>query len=432
MTPPARPASDEEFDKPFPLLRLFRTRFAPGFGLFIAVFLLAVGFSGKSVVERIYLELAQRRAQSIAISVAEQTPRAWADFMQGRTLTELADLHEAESLANAFSSEVAKQQLPELKVYDLTRRVLFATVPEEIGTTETGPALDGVIRTLEPGIVTKELDDGTTQYELYVPVFDSGGNLRTVFELYEPVGYLDRLLLSAAVPTLAVPVLFLSLFALALDRLAARAQKDIDMRTARINELRQRLETFVSTTAAGAARRAAGTGTIESSSLVTTLFFSDVRNFTSFAEANSPETVVAFLNDLMSVQVNLLQRYGGDVDKMIGDAVFARFDGPDGPQRAIAAGRAILEDAGIRDLPRTIGIGIFRGGVISGAIGPASRRDYTVIGDSVNVAARLCSEAGKGEIVTAADLADGTFGPTECITVKGRAEPLEIRRYRAA
>ena len=145
---PARPASDEEFDKPFPLLRLFRTRFAPGFGLFIAVFLLAVGFSGKSVVERIYLELAQRRAQSIAISVAEQTPRAWADFMQGRTLTELADLHEAESLANAFSSEVAKQQLPELKVYDLTRRVLFATVPEEIGTTETGPALDGVIRTL--------------------------------------------------------------------------------------------------------------------------------------------------------------------------------------------------------------------------------------------------------------------------------------------
>jgi class 3 adenylate cyclase len=130
----------------------------------------------------------------------------------------------------------------------------------------------------------------------------------------------------------------------------------------------------------------------------------------------------------MSLQVRILRAHGGDIDKMIGDAILARFDGDDGAQRALGAAEEILTTVGQFDFPRALGIGIYRGSVISGAIGPEDRRDFTVIGDSVNVAARLCSAANANEIVVDANLTDQGFGPLEKITVKGRTAPLVIRR----
>ena len=121
--------------------------------------------------------------------------------------------------------------------------------------------------------------------------------------------------------------------------------------------------------------------------------FSDIRDYTSYAEAHSPEQVVAMINDLMTVQVNAIRTRGGDIDKMIGDAVLALFSGPDAAGHAIDSAKAILEHVGAGNYPRRVGIGIYTGEVVSGAIGPADRRDFTMIGDSVNIAARLCSAA---------------------------------------
>jgi len=110
--------------------------------------------------------------------------------------------------------------------------------------------------------------------------------------------------------------------------------------------------------------------------------------------------------------------------------VLARFDGEDGGKRGVDAAREIIDAVNRGNYPRHVGIGVFRGEVISGAIGPESRRDFTVIGDAVNISARLCAEALAGEIVVDAVLADDDFGPVETIQVKGRQEPITVRRFK--
>jgi class 3 adenylate cyclase len=349
--------------------------------------------------------------------------------MAGASLRDISPA-QATRLTGAFSAQVKALNLVELKVYDLNRRVLFATNRDEIGSVENGSALRAVIATTDPEIVTKTVLDGSQQYEFYVPVLGADGSVRTVFELYEPVDYLDQILLKSATPIIAVPGLFFLAVAFALNSLVVRAQGDIDQRTQAINALRRRLESFVSTTAADAAKQAQTGSDIASARLTTTLFYSDIRDFTGFSEQNTPEAVVRFLNKIMTLQVDILKHHGGDIDKMIGDAVLARFDDDEDGSKAVAAARAIIEALHKGPHERGLGIGLSRGEVISGAIGPANRRDYTVIGDAVNVAARLCTAASAGEIVVEAGLADDSFQATEHVTVKGRKGPVAIRRLR--
>jgi len=415
-------------EQPFPLSRLFRRRFIPAFVGFAGLFLVLLGVTASHVVEEIYLELAQRRAQTIARAVADTAPEPWGHLMAGTTLAELQNSTDAALLSKAFTDEVREMNLPELKVYDMETRVLFATNAGEIGSTEPGAALRNTIDNSTSSIVTKDLPDGTSQYELYVPVFDAEHNVRTVFELYEPVTYLDAILIRAAIPTMAVPAGLLLILIFALNVLVGRAQSDIDARTAALKALQDRLSSFVSTTAIDAARAADDGGAITSRKVETTLFYSDIRDFTGYSEQNPAETVVEFLNAIMTLQVEAIQKHGGDVDKMIGDAVLARFDGDNGAKGAVAAARDIQAAVKGGTFPRALGIGIHRGEVISGAIGPEERRDFTVIGDAVNISARLCSLAGAGEIVTDAELADADFGATETVQVKGRVQGISIKR----
>lgn len=428
----SKDASGMLAEQPFPLARLFRRRFIPVFLCFMVLFLFLLGLTAKQVIEQIYLEQAERRAATIARAVADVAPDAWAHLISGKTLAELASSVDAAALQKAFNDEVREMNLPELKVYDLDRRVLFATKSEEIGSVENGAALQEVINDDAPKLVYKALPDGQRQYELYVPVFDNAHRLGTVFELYEPVSYLDSILLRASVPTMAVPTVLLLVLIFALNALVGRAQLDIDARTGALKKLQDRLASFVSATAISAARGADAGGAITSQKVETTLFYSDIRDFTGFAEQNTPEDVVDFLNKIMLVQVNAVTQNGGDVDKMIGDAVLARFDGDNGPEQALAAAYDIQDRLSRDAFPRALGIGIYKGNVISGAIGPEDRRDFTVIGDAVNISARLCSLAGKGEIVVDAalvpDAEDAIFQPAESVQVKGRQQALSVRR----
>lgn len=170
-----------------------------------------------------------------------------------------------------------------------------------------------------------------------------------------------------------------------------------------------------------------------------TLLFADIRGFTAFASRRAPEDAVAVLNRYLHLQADLVKRFHGDVDKFIGDAVFAHFTGTD---MALDAIRCALEiqravDEEVRRDPSlpalAIGIGIATGDVILGSVGSADRLDFTAIGPAVNLAARLCAAADAREVL----LSDETFQrvrdlvaaePMAPLTVKGFAEPVTVYR----
>ena len=134
-----------------------------------------------------------------------------------------------------------------------------------------------------------------------------------------------------------------------------------------------------------------------------TVFFSDIRGFTAWSEKHTPEEVIDMLNNLLSFQAELVQEFGGDVDKFVGDELVAVFQGPDKDQKAVQTAIRIQQQ-----LPKmlneeqselAVGIGINSGEAVMGAMGSENRMDYTVLGNTVNLGARLCSAADKHQIL---------------------------------
>jgi adenylate cyclase len=180
------------------------------------------------------------------------------------------------------------------------------------------------------------------------------------------------------------------------------------------------------------------------------VLFADLRDFTAMSEALSGEQVVALLNDFHARMVDEIFAAGGTLDKYLGDGLMAYFGAPvaqaDHADRAVRCALAMQAAlAGVNEIARQrgapalrMGIGIHSGSVILGDIGAARRREYTIIGDTVNVAARieqltknygaaiLVSEATKDLLTTVAGLTT-----VEPVTVKGKAHPLQTYRVDA-
>jgi class 3 adenylate cyclase len=177
-----------------------------------------------------------------------------------------------------------------------------------------------------------------------------------------------------------------------------------------------------------------------------TILFSDIRGFSTLAERLSPREVHELLARHLAAMSELITAHGGTLDKFAGDAVMAVFGVPrkaaDHARRAIACASAMQArqdelNAEAGDRPEVaIGIGLNTGVVIAGTIGGHGRLDYTVLGDAVNVAQRLQSEAEPGEILaSAATIASaGVEGaePAGVRHLKGRQAPVEVLRISAA
>lgn len=428
-SPPAAPRGGGALDAPYPLLRRFLGRIVPGAAVFLLVAAVALGFAVNRLIESVYLEIAEVRAQSVLRSIQKALPGTGAALAEGRL-----DEADVRALAGYFASRAGDPRLQRVKIYGLTRRVLFSTDTAEIGGTEDNAALRDVIARRARRLVDHRERDGSRVYELYVPLIASGGRFSAVMELYEPTEYLDRTIADHVWPPLAVlAALFLALFG-GLFFIVRRGQADIAARTRALTELRVRLERLVSASAVGAVHAAAG-GPLASRRIEATLLYADVRGFTSYAESATPEDAIALLNALLEIEVAAVTRAGGDVDKMIGDALLARFSGAGRQARALHAAADILDGVRQGGLPRGVGIGVHDGTVIVGAIGPEARQDFTTIGDAVNTAARLCTAAGEGELVAdIATLAAAGWpaATAERIVMKGKKTALDVARYDAA
>ena len=416
--------------RPYPLLRRFIGVAGPVFLVFLATLLVVSVLAVRTSVQDVYLGIAQQRASGIAASVRESHPEAWQRLIQRAALGQ----QDYEALRAAFEKEAEEFRLTRLKVYDTVGYGLFSDIPSDIGKIEAGEALQKVIRAQASALGETKDASGAAYYELYVPFFEDG-RFVAVFELYEPIGYLDDLLLTIAAPAALIPMVLLTVLMIVLYQLARHAQRDIDWRTERIAELSGRVERLVSRRAIHAMQNADPGSVPEPRTLECTLFFSDIRRFTDFAERHSPQDVIDRLNQLMRLQVDLLERSGADVDKFVGDAVFARFEGPGREAAAIEAAKAIQGHLKTAGLGLSVGIGIASGTVIAGVIGAADRYDYTVLGDAVNVASRLCSIAGPGEIMIDRTTAEGAAFAApdwESLAVKGRTGIVDALRIRPA
>jgi len=186
---------------------------------------------------------------------------------------------------------------------------------------------------------------------------------------------------------------------------------------------------------------------IESERRLVTVLFADVTGFTALAEKNDVEVVSMVLNDCFSGLISTVLRFEGTIDKFIGDGIMAIFGAPlaheNDPERAVRCALEMMEDIEqfnmqtAINLPSPLGlhVGLHSGWVIAGNVGSDLRMNYSVIGDTVNLAARLVELAPRGEIylsaetfklVTNLSIAEGPF-PT---SLKGKAERVDVYKLR--
>jgi adenylate cyclase len=173
-----------------------------------------------------------------------------------------------------------------------------------------------------------------------------------------------------------------------------------------------------------------------------TIMFLDIRGFTTFAERRTPEEVVDYLNTLFGAMITIVNRRHGIINKFLGDGFLACFGAPlsDGRDTQNAVGAALEIAAAVEAMnaagtvaPTRIGIGLHAGPVVTGSVGSEERKEYTLIGDTVNLASRveqLTKQYGAAVLVTDAVWQvvkdDYPARALEPVTVKGREAPVSI------
>ncbi|MFW6181697.1 MAG: adenylate/guanylate cyclase domain-containing protein [Spirochaetota bacterium] len=175
-----------------------------------------------------------------------------------------------------------------------------------------------------------------------------------------------------------------------------------------------------------------------------TVMFADIRGYTAFSEGRDPEYIIQVLNEYFSEAVELVIRHKGFIDKYIGDCIMAAWGVPlesEETDARLAVSCALAIQGAVSSPERrfftgeaaglAIGMGLHSGPLVAGNIGSTRRVDYTMIGDTVNIAARLEGVAGPGEVIITEDtrrLLDDRFEleARDPVQVKGKTEPLHI------
>lgn len=178
-----------------------------------------------------------------------------------------------------------------------------------------------------------------------------------------------------------------------------------------------------------------------------TILFSDIRGFTSMSEKLSPTEIVKLLNKYFKSMIDVVFKYNGTLDKIVGDELMVLYGVPlkseDDTDNAVKTAIKMFQaldkfnDRIIKEgyKPFKIGIGINKGKAVSGNIGSEQQMNYTVIGDTINLGARLCSHAKSGEILISSSVKgvisdDYPFKKIPSIEVKGKSKPIDVWLYK--
>lgn len=165
-----------------------------------------------------------------------------------------------------------------------------------------------------------------------------------------------------------------------------------------------------------------------------TVMFADIRGFTSYSEKHSPQQVVDMLNEYFELMVDVIFKYEGTLDKFIGDEIMAVWGAPiahpDDTERAVRCAiemQQVLESYNAEresehDILR-MGIGLNTGEVVAGYMGSTKSMNYTVMGDTVNIASRVCSAAGPGEVI----IGENTCAQVRDLIVSEKLPPTKLK-----
>lgn len=172
-----------------------------------------------------------------------------------------------------------------------------------------------------------------------------------------------------------------------------------------------------------------------------TVVFCDIRGYTPMTVGRNPAEVIEILNGHFSALTRIVQAYRGVISQFAGDAIFILFGAPksygDDAERAVRCAWAMMLERermnGESAVPLRIGIGIASGQMVAGCIGAESRNDYVVVGERVNLAARLCSSAAAGEILIDEEtrIRAGnavSVEPLQPLLLKGFSQPVAVSR----
>lgn len=167
-----------------------------------------------------------------------------------------------------------------------------------------------------------------------------------------------------------------------------------------------------------------------------TILFADLRGFTPWAAVRQPEVAVVMLNILMDVVAEIVVKHGGTIDKFMGDSIMAFFNAPtDQPRHASQALACVREIAHLSGLGTDLrfGIGVNSGNVVVGNMGANRMMQYTVIGDTVNLAKRLEEQAAPGQVLCGPRFVELTEAPEQfCkngeMHLKGYLHPIIVYR----
>jgi adenylate cyclase len=215
----------------------------------------------------------------------------------------------------------------------------------------------------------------------------------------------------------------------------------------RAHAIRESFERFFAPSVAAAIANAPERAALGGARLPVAVLFGDIRGFTRLAESANPEELAGLLGEYFAGMVDAVFEHQGTLDKFTGDGLMAVWGAPfpqaDAADRALAAARAMrseLEHLNERRRSRQrppieAGFGLSYGTVFAGNIGSERRLEYTVVGDVVNLAARLCEMAGPGEVLVDQELASQLstprgLEPTAPLSIRGRAG--EVRAFRLA